>query len=112
MLQNIIILSLVITGIYIVFQQGMILGWLRIMVANWIDEVLMFVCKKLNVHNPLVTGQKVSRYVQKPLWDCLTCMSCLWYIILIHSFNLITILAICGLNSLIDKFLDYETTLK
>jgi hypothetical protein len=95
MVQNIIILSLVITGIYVAFQQGMLFGWLRIMVANWLDKLV---------------GKKVSKYIQKPLWDCLPCMSGLWYIVLIHSFNLVTILAICGLNSLIDKLLDYETS--
>lgn len=87
------ILSLQITAIYIVFQQGMFLGWLRIAMANVFDKLL---------------GKKRSRYFQKPLFDCLPCMASVWTIILMWHFDVRMILAVCGLNIIIDKFLDYE----
>lgn len=104
-----IILSLQITAIYIVFQQGMLLGWLRIGAANLLDDSFGFCCKKMNIDSPLLTGKKLSLYIQKPLWECLMCMSSVWTIVLTHSFNIKLILLVCGINSLIDKFLDYET---
>ena len=91
-----IILSLQITAIYIVFQQGMFLGWFRIWTANRLEKLL---------------DKKISRYIQKPVWDCLMCMSSVWTIALTRSFNIELILLVCGINSLIDKFLDYETNI-
>jgi len=88
-----IILSLQITAIYIVFQQGMVLGWFRIMVANMMDWLL---------------GNIKSRYIQKPLWDCLPCMASVWTVILMWKIDVGMILIVCGINVIINKFLDYE----
>lgn len=97
MLETGIVASLIITTIYTCFQQGMILGWLRIWCANLLDKYL---------------GLKTSRYVQKPLWDCLPCMSSVWMIVLTQKFNLLNILLVCGITILIDKYLDYETGIR
>jgi hypothetical protein len=110
MLHSIILLSLIITGIFIVFQQGMFLGWARAILATQLDELCMFCCKKLKVKNALVTGSKISVIIQKPLWDCLPCMSGLWVIVITRSFDIVLILAVCGLNAVIAKTLDYETS--
>lgn len=91
MIQHGIILSLQITAIYIVFQQGMLLGWFRIALANDFDKTI---------------GKKWSRYIQKPLWDCLPCMASVWTIILMHDFDLGMILLVCGLNVIINKILE------
>lgn len=91
MIDQAIILSLEITAIYVVFQQGMILGWFRIIVANLFDRAF---------------GLQWSRYIQKPLWDCLACMSLLWTVLLTQGFDLKLILVVCGINTIIDKFLD------
>lgn len=96
MIERAIILSLTITAIYMLFQQGMLLGWFRIMIANLFDRLL---------------DKNWSRYLQKPLWDCLTCMSSVWTIVLTLSFNWKLILLVCGINTLIDKFLNYETSI-
>jgi len=88
-----IILSLQITAIYFIFQQGMLLGWFRIMMANHID---------------LVYGKKASRYIQKPLWDCLICMSSVWTIILTLTFDIKLMLLVCGINVFIDQILNHE----
>lgn len=89
---GIIYISLIILGIYVCFRQGMILGWVRIAVANKLDRW---------------AGIKWSRYVQKPLWDCLPCMASVWTIVLTWQVNMWQILAVCGLNFLISKaFLD------
>lgn len=90
MLQTIAVLSLSITGIHAAFQQGNVLGWLRIAVANWLDKVF---------------GVKVSRYVQKPLWDCLPCMASVWTIVLTVSINVPLILGVCGLNACIERLI-------
>lgn len=88
-----LILSLQITAIYIVFQQGMLLGWFRIMMANVLDKRF---------------GMLRSRYIQKPLWDCLPCMASVWTIILMWKIDVRMILLVCGVNVIINKFLDYE----
>jgi hypothetical protein len=99
MIELALILSLQITAIYVCFQEGMLLGWLRIFLANWLDKYL---------------GSKISRYVQKPIWDCLPCMASVWTLLLalryIREPDIIMalILIVCGINVLIDKILDYE----
>jgi len=108
MLQHAIILSLQITAIYVVLQQGMLLGWLRIGIENKLDDVCIFFSKKLKKSQPLSSGKQTSKFFQKPVWGCLTCMGSLWTIILTWSFNLPLILVVCGINALIDKFLDYD----
>lgn len=86
-------LSLIITAIHLLFQQGMLLGWFRIMTANMFDWLF---------------GLKVSTYIQKPLWECLPCMASFWTIILTFSVNLELIFIVCGINILIDKALEDE----
>lgn len=88
-----LILSLQITAVYIVFRQGMLLGWFRIMMANVLDKRF---------------GMLRSRYIQKPLWDCLPCMASVWTIILMWKIDVRMILLVCGMNVIINKFLDYE----
>lgn len=90
MLQLVVILSFMITGIYTAFQQGNVLGWLRIFLANQMDKAI---------------GIKWSRYVQKPLWDCLPCMASLWTIVLTWSVDPLLVIAVCGLNALFDTFI-------
>lgn len=75
------------------FQEGMLLGWLRVEVANYLDERL---------------GAKRSLFVQKPLWECIICMASIWTIILTLSINIPLIFVVCGINTLIDKFINYE----
>jgi hypothetical protein len=93
MLVQAIILSLQITAVYIVFQQGMLLGDVKIKAANYFDKYL---------------GPTKSRYVQKPIWDCLMCMASVWTIILTLSFNIPLMLLVCGINTLIDKIIHHE----
>ena len=87
-----LVISLQILCIYALFQEGMILGWLRIWAANHFDKL----------------GGKTSRYIQKPLWDCFVCMSSFWTIVLTFSFDLKLIMVVCGINTLLDKYMDYE----
>lgn len=86
--------SLIITAIYMVFQEGMILGWFRIMMANICDKYL---------------GKKRSLYLQKPVWGCLTCMSGIWTVLLSLRIDIPLIFIVCGLCAIIDKFLNDET---
>jgi hypothetical protein len=82
-----IILSFQITAIYALFQQGMMLAVVRTKSANQLDKLL---------------GLKASRYVQKPLWDCLACMASLWTCLLSWSINIELMLLVCGINYLIE----------
>ena len=99
MLEQAIILSLKITAIHILFSQGMLLGWFRIECANFFDERF---------------GKKWSRYIQKPLWDCMSCMASLWTLILTFGgikgigYTISIMLIVCAINAIIEKFLDYE----
>ncbi len=87
------VISLKILSIHLLFQQGMLLGWFRIGAANMFDWLM---------------GPKVSRYVQKPLWDCLPCMSSVWTIIFTLSFDINLMLVVCGINFIIDQFTQDE----
>jgi hypothetical protein len=85
-------LSLIITAIYTLFSEGNALSWLRVWCANQLD---------------LCFGLKMSKYIQKPLWDCLPCMASIWGIVLTWSFDVKLLLIVCGLNVIIDKILSY-----
>jgi len=81
-------ISLIITAVYVLFMQGMLLGWFRILTANLFDWLF---------------GLKWSTIIQKPIWGCLPCMASLWTILLTYSFNLELMLVVCGINILIDN---------
>lgn len=99
MLELCVCLSCMIAAIYCAFGQGNILGWFRIWCANGLDRAF---------------GKKASRYIQKPLWDCLACMASLWSVILMWTFDIMPdtpriffaeVLITCGLNYIIDNLL-------
>lgn len=92
-IECVVLVSLMITGIYVSFQDGNILSPVRVFVANGLDKFL---------------GKKWSRVIQKPLWDCLACMASLWTIALTQRFDIGLILAVAGLNALIDKWFTDE----
>lgn len=85
-----LITSLKITAIYTIVQQGMLLHPVRASVATQFDNLF---------------GLTISKYVQKPLWSCLPCMSSFWTVILTLSFDINLILIVCGINAIIDKYL-------
>jgi hypothetical protein len=89
MLEKAITISLQITAIYVLFQQGSLLGGVRIWVANFLDK-----------HFDKIK----SIYIQKPIWDCLCCMSSVWTIILTWSFDFRLLLCVCGCNCIIYNF--------
>jgi hypothetical protein len=98
MLEQSIILSLKITAIYVLFQQGSLFGWFRIFIANLLDKLL---------------GKKYSIVLQKPIWDCLCCMSSFWTIILISGFDINLIFCVCGCNCIIYNLcFNYETSIR
>lgn len=110
MITQAIILSLSITAIYVVFERTMLLGWLRAPLATAIDEsciyVFQLILPKDQYYNSILKGKVASRYIQKPLWDCLPCMASVWTIILTLSFDVQLIFVVCGINILIDKYIN------
>lgn len=90
MLYEAFILSIQIIAIHVCFMEGMILGWFRISTANMLDWLV---------------GKRWSKIIQKPLWDCFTCMASLWVIVLTFSFDIKLILLVAGLNFIIDKII-------
>jgi G:T-mismatch repair DNA endonuclease (very short patch repair protein) len=90
MIETVICLALIITAIHVCFWQGNILGFARIWTANQLDKYL---------------GIKWSRYVQKPLWDCLPCMSSVWTIVIAWEVDVLMILAVCGAMIFIDQII-------
>jgi hypothetical protein len=93
MLNLILILSLIITGIHVSMWEGMIFG----KVAEWIHS-------------------KIGPVASKPVYSCLSCMSSLWTILLWGCFYdtyltlllPLTILGVSGLNTIISKILNNE----
>jgi hypothetical protein len=105
-LEQACILSMKITGIYMACREGMIFGNLKARLATFFDWIF---------------GLKMSKIVQKPLWDCLICMSSFWTIIMyarvtdysgFYSIDLIDlvemILVVCGINAIIDKLIEHD----
>ncbi len=88
MITEAIILSFQIAAIYAITKPGMILGTLTIWLANRLDYTV---------------GLKWSKIIQKPLWDCYTCMSGVWTIVLTMQVDIWMILLVCGLNFLIGS---------
>jgi hypothetical protein len=93
-LTNIIILSLSITAIHVAFAEGNVLSPVRVAIANILDKISL----------------KASRYIQKPLWDCLPCMASVWTIVLTLTIQPFLILAVCGLNVIVEKFIEDDDT--
>lgn len=87
MLSEAILTSLQITGIWVLFQDGMIF-------------------------NPLIARYNGERWT-KPLFSCLICMSSVWGLIFwITQWNfstniLLFILAVTGINTIINSVVDY-----
>lgn len=81
-----------ITAVYTLFQEGNVLSWIRVAVANGLDKI----------------NQRASKYIQKPLWDCLPCMASVWGMLFSWSINVELLLIICGLNVLIDRYATTE----
>lgn len=104
-----IILSLMITAIYVVFESGMLLGRFTGPIATVIDETCIFCFKMTKAANPMTRGKIASRYIQKPLWDCLPCMASVWVMLLTWSFNVKLMLVVCGINVIISKFINNES---
>jgi hypothetical protein len=87
-------------AVYICLQEGMLLGWFRIAGANFLDKHF---------------GAKASRYIQKPLWDCLPCMSSLWtscWLLIYGAYNLFfwfeCVMIVCGMSVIVSFFI-HET---
>lgn len=92
-ISHIVILSLIITANYKLFADGNALSGMRVWFANQLDSTV---------------GRRWSRIIQKPLWDCLPCMASFWTIVLTLSFNVPLMLAVCGLNTIIERWLSED----
>lgn len=93
MITEAIYISLQILALHILFRQGNLLFSLRRATANVLDRY---------------TGLTASRYIQKPLWDCLPCMASVWTITLTFSLDIPLILAVCGCNTLLELLIPAE----
>lgn len=92
-----LILSLAIalknTSVHVALWDGMMLSRVREVIASALDRLV---------------GKKWSRYIQKPLWDCLPCMASIWTIAWTLSVNVQLILLVCGVSVLIDCILPHS----
>lgn len=79
-------ISLICTGIYVCFMDGMIFGKLGEMMQD--------------------------KWYFKPITMCLPCMSSVWTILIEREFNLFHILIVCGLNSIIAAVLQFLENIK
>lgn len=92
MLEQAIVIALQITAIHIAFQQGNVLAWARLLLANGLD--------KLN--RPVL-----KIYILKPITDCLTCSASVWGSLLmwleLHGWSFWLLLTIAGVNFIIEN---------
>jgi len=94
MIEQAVIISLVVTAVYACFQDGMIFSSFKHLMANFLDKKF---------------GLKMSKIIQKPLWDCLVCMTFWWGLpALIVGFKIGVVIIAMGISAIIDKFLDYD----
>jgi hypothetical protein len=94
------IITLMNVAVHAAFWEGMIFGWFRISVANTADQLF---------------GKKWSIILQKPIWDCLTCMASIWTLIWVMIFPGLTIhnvwelleviLVVAGMSTAFDFWL-------
>lgn len=92
MIQQILTVSLICAGLHVASWEGNVFGGVRAFLATWLDRAV---------------GKKWSRYIQKPLWDCLPCMASVWTILFTWSIDPWLILAVCGLNSIIERIIKH-----
>lgn len=94
MIERICIISLIITGIHMTMQEGMIFEHLGVLIGNTLDRFHMSI-------------------LRKPIYECLICMGGLWTVILYVcmfgiSWELVPMVpAVIGLNSIISSFIKY-----
>lgn len=93
MLSTVLTISLITIGIHASTWDGMILEPIRI----WLDSKL---------------SNKYGKYIKKPLYECLICMSSVYTIIYsvltygcISANTLVLIITVAGLNTLLMHFL-------
>lgn len=99
-------ISLIITAIYSTTMDGMIFHPIRATIKTILDKVV---------------GQELSEIISKPLFDCLTCMSSFWTLVLMwfyidistyslydSVYVLLLMLTVCGINSIINHFVSHE----
>lgn len=94
MIERAIIISLIITGIHMTMQEGMIFERLGAFIGNTLDELHLSI-------------------LRKPVYECLICMGGMWTVILYacmygFSWELVPMVpAVIGLNSIISAFIKY-----
>ncbi len=91
MLQAAVLLSIQILAIHLLFNKSPIGMPVKIAFANMFDKLF---------------GKKASKIIQSPLWDCFICMSSVWTILLSWSVDPLLIIAVCGVNIIINKLID------
>jgi hypothetical protein len=90
MINSIVVISLICTGIHALFLEGNLLSPVRVRIANKLD---------------VLCGKRWSKIIQKPLYDCLACMASVWGLIF-AGFNIPVILAVCGFNFIIARMIE------
>lgn len=93
-------ITLMNVAVHALFWPGMIAGNVAATMATILDETL---------------GKKWSKIIQKPLWECLTCMSAIWSFIwwklfpklpLYDPYNFIQlVLVVAGMSTVIDMMM-------
>lgn len=97
MIEQIIIISLIITAVHVSMQDGMIFGGLRRRLDDMFDKPQM----------------RRVQWMKKPMYDCIVCMGGVWTLI-IHpllfglSWRVIpTMLAVIGANVIMAAIIKY-----
>lgn len=110
LLQLSLLSSLQICFIHILFWDGMLLAWIRRIIDNWVaaiykmedTELYFLFCIVLILFAGFV------KWISKPLYSCVICMTSIWGILLWHfewnhSISLLTFLfTVGGINVLLS----------
>ncbi len=99
-------ISLICTGIYVCFMEGMFFYKLRAWIEVLINLILsvFFLHKKHGWATKCIT---ITEWLIKPLYDCLPCMASFWTCIILWKIDIKAMLIVCGMNAIIASVLQF-----
>lgn len=111
-------ISLICTGIYVCFLEGMVFYKLR----NYIEYSLPYILsinfifvyifmgilnKKETIKQTFCRFKWLSEIIIKPLYDCLPCMASFWTCVILWKIDIKSMLIVCGINTIIASVLQF-----
>ena len=119
LLQQILLASIVITGVHVTMWEGMVFRQLAVSFKRAIYGIVSFMIQGGIIDHckakPHTKAQKVTEYIIKPVYDCAACMASFWgsmlyYFYFHNSFSIdwiIFMFAVAGLNMIFSSLINH-----